>query len=142
MMKNFAIAHWRTAKIKDLLYFEKYSVKSIYCVCAIREKVVFTKFLRKKCTSVEKREISLIITKKIFRQINSLVTYLVTPLLSRNICHKCVRENSHNFHKMCCENYGHGHSLSPIFGKNFMKVTVLLNKLLKSCDGYPQKFCS
>ena len=80
MMKNFAIAHWAYGKIKDLLYFEKYSVKSIYCVCAIREKVVFTKFLRKKCTSVEKREISLIITKKIFRQINSLVTYLVTPL--------------------------------------------------------------
>ena len=33
-----------------------------------------------------------------FRQINSLVTYLVKPLLSRNFCQKCVRENSRNFH--------------------------------------------
>ena len=35
--------------------------------------------------------------KKIFRQINYLVTYLVNPLLSRNFCQKCVRENSLNF---------------------------------------------
>ena len=45
--------------------------------------------------SVEKREI---LTKEIFRQINSLVIYLVKPLLSRNFCQKCVRENSRNFH--------------------------------------------
>ena len=38
------------------------------------------------------------LTEKIFRQINSLVTYLVKPLLSRNFCQKCVRENSRNFH--------------------------------------------
>ena len=38
------------------------------------------------------------LTKKIFRQINSLVTYLVKLLLSRIFCQKCVRENSHNFH--------------------------------------------
>ena len=31
-----------------------------------------------------------------FRQINSLVTHLVT-LLSRNFCQKCMRENSRNF---------------------------------------------
>ena len=37
------------------------------------------------------------LTKKIFRQINSLVTYLVKPLLSRNFCQKCVRENVRNF---------------------------------------------
>ena len=30
-----------------------------------------------------------------FRQINSLLTYLVKPLLSRNFCQKCVREFSH-----------------------------------------------
>ena len=33
-----------------------------------------------------------------FRQINSLVTYLVKPLLSRNFFQKWVRENSRNFH--------------------------------------------
>ena len=36
--------------------------------------------------------------KFFFRQINSLVTYLVKPLLSRNFWQKCVRENSRNFH--------------------------------------------
>ena len=35
---------------------------------------------------------------KLFLQINSLVIYLVKPLLSRNFCQKCVRENSLNFH--------------------------------------------
>ena len=113
------------------------------------------------------------LTEKIFRQINSLVTYLVKPLFSRNFWQKCVRENSRNFHtvhgdssifqqkfretnaianKSCnlisrnfakkvghkaiwvsepqCGNYGN--SLSRIFGKNFVKVTILLNKLLKS----------
>ena len=40
--------------------------------------------------SVEKREI--ISHQKISRQINSLVTYLVNPLLSRDFCQKCVRE--------------------------------------------------
>ena len=38
-----------------------------------------------------------------FRQINSLVTYLVTPLLSRNFCQKCVRENSRDFHTVKSE---------------------------------------
>ena len=36
--------------------------------------------------------------QKKFRQINYLVSYLVKPLLSRNFCQKCVRENSRNFH--------------------------------------------
>ena len=36
--------------------------------------------------------------RKKYRQINSLVTYLVKPLLSRNFFQKCVRENSRNFH--------------------------------------------
>ena len=44
--------------------------------------------------SVEKREIlSLSQKKKKFRQIHSLATYLVKPLLSRNFSQKCVREN-------------------------------------------------
>ena len=34
------------------------------------------------------------LTKEIFREINSLVTYLVNLLLSRNFCQKCVKEIS------------------------------------------------
>ena len=41
---------------------------------------------------------SLVSVEKIFRQINSLVIYLVNALLSRNFCQKSVRVNSHNFH--------------------------------------------
>ena len=40
------------------------------------------------------------LTKKIFRQINSLVTYLIKPLLSRNFCQKCMREFPKFSH--CC----------------------------------------
>ena len=35
--------------------------------------------------------------KKIFHQINSLLTYLVKSLLSRTFCNKCVRDNPLNF---------------------------------------------
>ena len=41
------------------------------------------------------------LTKEKFRQINSLVIYLVKPLLSRNFCQKYVRENFRNFHAHC-----------------------------------------
>ena len=34
----------------------------------------------------------------IFREINSSVTSLVEQLISRNFCHKSVRENFRNFH--------------------------------------------
>ena len=43
--------------------------------------------------SVEKREILSLKKKTKYRQIHSSVTYLVKPLLSRNFCQKCVREN-------------------------------------------------
>ena len=55
--------------------------------------------------SVEKREIlsqQLALTKIFFRQINSLVTYLVKSLFSRNFCQTCVKENSRNFHSTLC----------------------------------------
>ena len=45
---------------------------------------------------MEKREI--LSHQKIFRQINSLVTYLVKPLISRNFRQNRVTENSRNFH--------------------------------------------
>ena len=38
------------------------------------------------------------LTEKKIRQINYLVISLVKPLLSRNFCQKCVRENFRNFH--------------------------------------------
>ena len=38
------------------------------------------------------------LTEIIFRQINSLVIYLVNALLSRNFCQKSVRVNFRNFH--------------------------------------------
>ena len=44
---------------------------------------------------MEKREI--LIRQNFFRQINSLVAYLVKPLISRNFCRKRMRENSLNF---------------------------------------------
>ena len=41
------------------------------------------------------------LARKIFRQINSLVLNLFSkPLLSRNFCQKCVRENSFNFYNV------------------------------------------
>ena len=44
------------------------------------------------------------LTEKIFREINSLVTYLVKPLVSRNFCQKSVRENFRNFHIVLSHN--------------------------------------
>ena len=45
---------------------------------------------RAKAVTVWKNE-KLSLTWKIFRQINSLVTYLIISLLSRNFCQKCMR---------------------------------------------------
>ena len=72
--------------------------------------------------SVEKREILSLSQKKKFRQIHSLVTYLVKPLLSRNFCQKCVREISRNFHTVtgCLENTNPGclFSVKSLFGSS------------------------
>ena len=105
--------------------------------------------------SVEKREIHS--HQEIFRQINSLVTYLVNPLLSRNICQKCVRENFRNFHtvgseilvfthcvphtQLCChssEEKCRIYSPKLIFVKsqlgNYISKNVLLSKFVKNCE--------
>ena len=42
------------------------------------------------------------LTKKIFRQINSLVISFVKTLLSRIFCQECVRPNRSNFHIVYC----------------------------------------
>ena len=62
---------------------------------SIEDESMYVTFRNLNTHSVEKRE-------KIFRQINSLVTYLVKPLLSRNFWQKCVREKSSNFHSTLC----------------------------------------
>ena len=71
------------------------------------------------------------LTEKIYRQINSsLAIYLVRTLFSRNFCLNNVRLNFHNFHTAQC---GNCCDLVPhIFGKNFLKVTSLLNTVWKS----------
>ena len=62
--------------------------------------------------------------QKIFRQINSLLTYLVKPLLSRNICQKCVIANSRNFHTVHCAM--HNFTAATIFSQIFRQINVLL----------------
>ena len=44
------------------------------------------------------------LTKKVFREINSLVTSIDKTLLSRNFCQKSVRENYNNFHTVYLTN--------------------------------------
>ena len=68
------------------------------------------------------------LTKKIFRQINSLVTYLVKPSLSRNFCQKCVRENSRNFHTVAKHNVEITEIYSHTFRQKFVNVTTVLLK--------------
>ena len=42
-----------------------------------------------------------LLSLKIFRQINSLVTSFVKTLLSRNFCQRCVTVKFRNFHTVC-----------------------------------------
>ena len=74
-----------------------------------------------------------LLSEKILFQITYLVISLVKVLLSRNFCQKRVRVNFRNFHTVPhnveiavtqCGDYGN--SLSRIFSKTFVKVTVLL----------------
>ena len=67
------------------------------------------------------------VTHKKFRQINSLVFSLVKTLLSRNFCQRSVTVYLRNFHTG-----NHRNSLSHFFDKNFVKVTFLPKKILKS----------
>ena len=73
------------------------------------------------------------LTETIFREINSVVTYLVKLLLSRKFCQKSVKENFRNFHIVHHSSVEITGILSRAFlKKKSVKVTVLLNKLLKS----------
>ena len=76
-----------------------------------RKRVDFTKFSTiseiNECyfyrTTVWKND-KFSLTKEKFRQINSLVIYLVKPLLSRDFRQKCVRVNFRNFHSVVWRN--------------------------------------
>ena len=63
------------------------------------------------------------------REISLQYNSLVKKLVWRNFCKKIVGENL-QISTSRCGNYGN--SLSRIFGKNFVKATVLLKRLLKS----------
>ena len=61
--------------------------------------------------------------------LNKTFTVLISRKNSNHFA-KILRDKNSSISILWCGNYGN--SLSGIFGKNFVKVTVLLNKLLKS----------
>ena len=65
------------------------------------------------------------LTEKIFREINSFSNFFRKSGAYTKFCQNFWERILHSAQ---CGNYGN--SLSRIFGKNFVKVTVLLNKLL------------
>ena len=65
--------------------------------------------------------------RKIFRQINALVTYLLKPLLSRNFCQKCVRENDRNFHTVILRNNFNAPKSSSIWRNFFTSKELQCN---------------
>ena len=75
--------------------------------------------------------------RNFFRQINSLVIYLVNALLSRNFCQKSVRVNFRNFHTVeCCTLWKFRKSFK-IISQIFREISVIstlcnINNLLKS----------
>ena len=76
-------------------------------VIYFRKSVTFTKFLSKMHesefpTSSVWKNVKFSLTAEKFRQSNSLVTYLVKPLIWRNFCQKSVKENLRNFHSALC----------------------------------------
>ena len=116
MIKLTSVYHirtsqWLVCKNENLLSFDKYFVKLICNLILSRKlykKVDFTIFSCETSKlffhhhTVWKSE-NFSLTEKIFRQINSLVIYLLKPLLSRNFYQKCVRGNSRNFHTVSHE---------------------------------------
>jgi len=60
---------------------------------------------------------------------STLLSYLVKPLLSRNFCQKCVRENSRNFYTTLwiLRNF-----CITIFWKISVKTTSLVKRLLQN----------
>ena len=106
--------------------------------------VDFTKFLSVAFYAQYGKMKNLLSPIRKFRQINSLVFSVVKTLLSRNFCQRSVTVNfpqCGNYRILLppffrsvqftqCGNYGN--LLSHFFDKNFVKVTFLLKKILKS----------
>ena len=78
------------------------------------------------CHNVERREI--LSHQKIFRQINSLLTPLVKPLISRNFCKK-LREKFRNFHTAQCGKMKNLLSLAIIFRQNIFRKMMISSSL-------------
>ena len=66
------------------------------------------------------------LSEKIFREINSLVAYLVKPLHSQNVCQKSMRENFRNFHTVSCSVWK-SQNFVLTFGKQVSKVLFSRN---------------
>ena len=82
-------------------FYVKLTIKMYHCLFGENKflgteiRIVFKIWLRRTIWKNEKT-----LNGKIIRQINSLVIYLVKPLLSRNFCQKMVRVNFRNFHSV------------------------------------------
>ena len=100
----------------------------------INETIDFTEFeLRKKSIvhSTKCGKNRSLLQYKIFRETNLHHDILVKTSISKhNDKENCVVSASSHVTVSHCENYGS--SFSHIFGKNLVKATVLLNKLLNS----------
>ena len=87
--KNLGKTDWKIVKISWNQYFSRYNPpRHVSCFHEL-----FVMWKNEKFS----------LTKKFFRQINSLVTYLVKPLLSRNFCQKNAWERLPVISTMCCD---------------------------------------
>ena len=100
---------WKLRKFTLTEKFHRINYLVISLVKTLLSRIFFQKCVRLnrsnfhtvQCTVVEKQEI--LFHQKIFRQINCLVvTFLIKPVLSRNFCKKCLRNNPRNFHTAHC----------------------------------------
>ena len=72
------------------------------------------------------------LTKKIFRQINSLLISLVKALLSRNFCQKCVRLNCSDFHTVAADHSMWKNEKFTLAAKFFRQINSSVISLVKS----------
>ena len=98
----FAQNTWERIPVISTLCANNFSCKKRFTVKLIsrNNSQVIRKFrkLTPHCTQSAVEIRGILPHRKMFRQINSLVTYFETLLLSQNFCQKCTRENSRDFH--------------------------------------------
>ena len=103
--------------------------------------MIYTLLWRTSCATVWKNE-KFSLTKKIFRQINSLVISLVKTLLSRNFCQKCMRLNRSNFqtvrrfHDLFVISLSKRNISSNQLFSNFFSKNVTFTKFLPMKGGF------